>query len=142
MLLYRHGKCLEVLWLQKWPDLLLDLNYNDNVLEHPWFQMYFFTSIKFNDGNSLLFHCHFIPLCLTQFPPWKLWKRDWYLNIDYLFFNFVLPLIQFYLYLLLRTCKDWSTNLMDTSFYAMKRIPISDASLLANLRRSSICSFK
>ena len=55
---------------------------------------------------------------------------------------FLLPLIPFNLYLLLRMFINCSTNLLYTSFETLGSIPIFDVSLLDNLPRSFIFYFK
>ena len=102
----------------------------------------YFRLIKFNDGNRLLLHWNFIPLCLTSLFLWKFYKRDWYLNSYYLFLVFLLPLITFNLYFLSRMGRHFYANLMETYFYTMGSIALFYVSLLTNLPIISIFSFK
>ena len=101
-----------------------------------------FQLITFSDGNIFLFHTIFIPLWLTSDFLWTLCIRDWYFNINYIFWVCMIPLSQFNLSALLRMFIYWSANLMKTFFEALVRISTFDVSLLANLPTISIFSFK
>ena len=70
-----------------------------------------FSLITFNYRNSLLFNIILIPLWLTSEFLWILFIHYWYLNSDYPFIIFVLPLRTFYLYLLLIMFIHWSVIL-------------------------------